>query len=224
MKDSRVLIGAEGWQHAQWQGGFYPEDLPTDWQLAYYSNEFAVALIPAAYWPQGPVAVTSWVAESSETLRFIAEWPPQWHTPALIEQGCVLLEHLGDRVLGVLVPLSVPTAAIMQAVIERLQTRYRVCLDYGEDIPAPLLTAAGQFNNELVSVCWHGSGDGKILQQGPLALVRIECKGLTLRDVRRVLDACLAAQDPQRYLLVIFAGKPPDVTLMQQAKVMLDMM
>lgn len=224
MKDSRVLIGAYGWQHVPWQGGFYPEDLPAEWQLAYYSNEFPITLLPAAYWQQGAVDVASWLTESSDRLRFVAEWPVQWQTPALMEQGCTVLEQFGDRLLGVFVPLCAQTVAGMQPVLTRLQSRYRVCVDKGDALLARSETATGQINSEQWSVCWHGSGDGKILQRGSLALAHIECKGLTLRDVRRILDACLAAQDPQRYVLVIFTGNPPDVTLMQQAKVMLDMM
>ncbi len=224
MKDYRVLIGTYGWQHAQWQGGFYPEDLPADWQLAYYSNEFPVVLLPAAYWQQAGVDVVGWLTESNDTLRFIVEWPEHWQTPLLIEQGYTLLKQFGARLLGVLVPLVAQTATVLQPVIEQLLRDYRVCVDYGMDLPALPVTLSSQVNAEQVSVCWHGTGDGKILQRGSLALARIDCKELTLRGIRQVLEACLAAQAPQRYLVVIFEGEPPPVILMEKATVMLDML
>ena len=45
LTSQRILIGASGWLHSGWQEQFYPEDLPQDWQLAYYGNEFPVVLI-----------------------------------------------------------------------------------------------------------------------------------------------------------------------------------
>ena len=41
-----LLIGAYGWRHPQWAGSFYPDDMPEDWWLPYYSNEFSVVLVP----------------------------------------------------------------------------------------------------------------------------------------------------------------------------------
>ena len=224
MKDYRILIGAYGWQHAQWQGGFYPEDLPAEWQLAYYSNEFHVLLIPAAYWQQGPVDVAQWLKESSETLRFIVEWPTLWHTPQQIEQGDALLAQFGDRLLGVVVPLRAQSATALQPVIERLMRRYRLCLDYGVNTLSQDSTQPSLLTHDHLSICWHGTGEAKQLQRGQLALARIDCKDLTLRGVRQALEACLAAQDPQRYLVVIFEGEPPNVVMMEKATVMLDML
>lgn len=42
---TKVLVGAAQWQVEQWQGSFYPDDLPTDWQLPYYANEFSTVLL-----------------------------------------------------------------------------------------------------------------------------------------------------------------------------------
>ena len=40
-----IITGAINWQHAQWLGQYYPQDLPTDWQLDFYANEFDAILI-----------------------------------------------------------------------------------------------------------------------------------------------------------------------------------
>ena len=45
-----INLGAYGWLHAHWLNSFYPEDLPEDWRLGYYSNEFNTVMIPAYYW------------------------------------------------------------------------------------------------------------------------------------------------------------------------------
>ena len=35
-----IIIGHYNWHQLAEQGGFYPDDLPQDWQLSFYSNEF----------------------------------------------------------------------------------------------------------------------------------------------------------------------------------------
>ncbi len=45
-----LTIGAESWLHKSWQGSFYPEDLPEDWQLEFYSNQFYCVLVPEVEW------------------------------------------------------------------------------------------------------------------------------------------------------------------------------
>lgn len=49
---NNLQIGTVGWQHREWQGGFYPEDMPEEWQLDYYSNAFKVVLVPEEEWLQ----------------------------------------------------------------------------------------------------------------------------------------------------------------------------
>ena len=50
MSSMSLNIGAYGWKHENWSGGFYPDDLPQDWQLTYSSNAFNCVLVPVEYW------------------------------------------------------------------------------------------------------------------------------------------------------------------------------
>lgn len=43
----QIHVGACNWQHSSWLGSFYPEDLPEEWRLSYYANEFHTVLVPA---------------------------------------------------------------------------------------------------------------------------------------------------------------------------------
>ncbi len=45
-----IQIGIYGWHRADLVGQFYPEDLPSEWQLDYYSNAFRVVLVPQLEW------------------------------------------------------------------------------------------------------------------------------------------------------------------------------
>jgi hypothetical protein len=59
-------LGSWGWEHEEWVGPFYPEDLPVDWRLDYYANEFPIVVIPG----------TSVTALEVSTLRFWDEELP----------------------------------------------------------------------------------------------------------------------------------------------------
>ncbi|QCU89614.1 hypothetical protein [Thiomicrorhabdus sediminis] len=50
MEFENIQIGTLGWQHESWQGGFYPEDMPEDWQLDFYANQFHCLLVPEPTW------------------------------------------------------------------------------------------------------------------------------------------------------------------------------
>jgi len=54
-----LQVGTFGWHRADSQGHFYPEDMPEEWQLDYYSNAFRVVLVPEALW-------MSWDADAIE--------------------------------------------------------------------------------------------------------------------------------------------------------------
>jgi len=42
--EDSIRVGVFGWEHEHWIGTFYPDDLPEDWRLSYYANEFSVVL------------------------------------------------------------------------------------------------------------------------------------------------------------------------------------
>lgn len=45
-----LQVGTYGWQYESWQGGFYPEDMPEDWWLDFYANNYRVVLVPETLW------------------------------------------------------------------------------------------------------------------------------------------------------------------------------
>ncbi|WP_319557995.1 hypothetical protein [Thiomicrorhabdus sp.] len=47
-----LTLGAKGWQRENWLGTFYPDDMPEEWQLDYYANEFRALLVPFFVWSQ----------------------------------------------------------------------------------------------------------------------------------------------------------------------------
>ena len=49
----RLYCGIRDWNHPDLLENYYPDDLPEEWRLAYYANEFSCVLIPASVWMAG---------------------------------------------------------------------------------------------------------------------------------------------------------------------------
>lgn len=48
--DGRLLLGWCGWPHPAWLGDYFPDDLPEDWQLAYFSNDADALYLNQTQW------------------------------------------------------------------------------------------------------------------------------------------------------------------------------
>lgn len=69
-----INIGAYGWRHSHWSNSFYPDDLPEDWQLAYYSNEISTVLVPASYLQTcSALDCEAWLDSVHEGFQFFVE-------------------------------------------------------------------------------------------------------------------------------------------------------
>lgn len=65
-----VLVGTVGWLHDNWQGSYYPEDLPKDWRLDFYSNQFYCVLVEQAQWMAWKQEEIEEIAENLEGEDF----------------------------------------------------------------------------------------------------------------------------------------------------------
>jgi len=72
-----LVIGACDWRHKHWSKSFYPEELPADWCLGFYSNEFETVLVPSSRWSdKSGYRCEGWLDEVNESFRFYIELPP----------------------------------------------------------------------------------------------------------------------------------------------------
>lgn len=69
-----LFVAARDWIHPSWRGNFYPDDLPDDWQLLYYSNEFRATVVPESRWINtDPVEIERWIDDTSREFLFFLE-------------------------------------------------------------------------------------------------------------------------------------------------------
>ncbi len=100
-----LQVGAYGWLHSHWRDSYYPDDLPEDWQLSYYSNDFNVVMVPAYYWHQQQgYFCESWLDAVHLDFRFYIELPSSILTNGE-DTGRFLqqLKDLQSQLLGVVI-------------------------------------------------------------------------------------------------------------------------
>jgi uncharacterized protein YecE (DUF72 family) len=99
-----LTLAAYGWSPMDWGKAFYPDDLPKDWRISYYGNEFKTVLLTAQDWMQTAVQASHWQSDLPADFSFYVEITPDllranhW---ALVQTA---VETLAAQVKGVLLP------------------------------------------------------------------------------------------------------------------------
>jgi uncharacterized protein YecE (DUF72 family) len=89
------LLGTIGWDHPAWNGVFYPDDLPPEWRLNYYSTAFECVYLPYATWHAvAPETLAGWRQDTLEHFRFLLEAPPM-----AADADAALVAALGEKAL-----------------------------------------------------------------------------------------------------------------------------
>jgi hypothetical protein len=81
-------------------GEFFPEDLPVDWQLSYFANEFTEVLVPQASWiAAGSDLLQTWIDDVGEDFHFFLEIAKPVELALCEEKARLLRNHFGGFVL-----------------------------------------------------------------------------------------------------------------------------
>jgi uncharacterized protein YecE (DUF72 family) len=68
----RVLAGTSGFSYKEWKGSFYPEDLPSEEMLSFYSGRLpAVEINNTFYRMPKPALLESWAEQVPPEFRFV---------------------------------------------------------------------------------------------------------------------------------------------------------
>ena len=94
-----ILVGSRGWQQEHWSGDFYPQDLPEDWRLSYYANEFPAVLVPALSWQAAGAELEDWSDEVHEEFRFYLQRDNE-PSADIKKLGILAKQQLGPQFAG----------------------------------------------------------------------------------------------------------------------------
>ncbi|MDD5240469.1 MAG: hypothetical protein PHG47_01975 [Sulfuricella sp.] len=73
----RSYVGSVGWEHPQWQGCFYPDELPPEWRLTFYNTAFTCVYLGYEEWSKRDLQTLSgWVEDTLEPFCFVLERNP----------------------------------------------------------------------------------------------------------------------------------------------------
>jgi hypothetical protein len=193
-------IMSVGWEYPGWTGKFYPDDLPVEWRLAYYANEFPGVLIPHQRWiTAGSQTLESWVADVSESFRFYLE---------VNQVGAALEWRNKARCLG---------GNFGGLVVDQWQ---RV------DISMDNYFQRGLANGfALVEMPIAGSGLNTHLPKGVGIAFRIPTEQLTdLMSQRRLLEQLARDVAPVAEVLLFLDGDPPAIKKIHEFKVLTELL
>lgn len=97
-----------GWEQRAWAGCYYPQDLPPEWRLGYFANEFpGVALEPGVWISVPDAVICGWVEDVPDRFRFYPLLPTQ----AVVSDLRRRVRLFGDRLGGLVVTCPVDEAA-----------------------------------------------------------------------------------------------------------------
>lgn len=99
--DYGLRLGSYGWQHPHWLPSFYPDDLPEDWRLGFYANEFSAVMVPAHY-GLSDYDVEQWREEVPARFRFYLEYSSSVDAPTFASR-CA---EFGPLLAGVISPVD----------------------------------------------------------------------------------------------------------------------
>jgi len=189
-----VVVGARGWLHQQWMEGFYPEDIPEEWRLGYYANEFNTLLVPWTQWSESVEELEEGLEDTADDFHLYLELPSQrQEIPAHLDR----VQH---RVTGFVCRES--DSGKWQAEIT----------DYNIQVLSPLPEDNDVFQRLVMS-----TGDthyGLVLMNG----AKID----DLAMMREQLE--MALQNAVKRLDIIFIDEKPDMEAMQNTRMIAELM
>lgn len=112
-----LQIAAVGWEHRSWLSEFYPHDLPAQWRLTYYANEYRTVLVPASAWQaESSPDVAQWYEDVPKGFCFYVCMSVNASEFSDEIRICQSLSALKEKLAGVILvspqnkvlPLSIP--------------------------------------------------------------------------------------------------------------------
>jgi hypothetical protein len=202
-----VMVGASGWEFSAWDERFYPEDLPEDWRLGYYSNEFPVVLLPASRLAEaGPDEVEEWLEETNAQFRFVLQLDLAPDTALEAK-----LAELHPKLLAVIVPRdgSIQPGELLADLPQ--------VMEKATDQSCELHLQAG------IGHCWNGQGAP--CWGDDIAIVCLRSGDYKdMRQLKEVIAACQPALEEGRQLVLLFEGEAPDVEVMRNARTITELL
>jgi len=224
---TEIIVAARGWSHSCWMDSFYPDDLPEDWQLAYYSNEFRAAVVPAMEFADiDPLEVERWVEDASEYFVFcleVTDLLTDW------EKFAQAVKPLGTHLQGILLrPLEVDAdLAMLASCLDAATAIAPVCVLLPDGV-VPSDRGKNLLAQHGVELCWNTRTDEPDWRRGGFMVARVAGNNhYTPREWRETIEACLRCNNEsseKRTVLLMVEHDEPDPDVLRAGMMIGDML
>lgn len=205
--DNSIQIGSLGYLHSGWQDHYYPDGLPEDWRLDYYSHHFQFVLLRPNEWIHAVESdIRQWQEDVKDTFSFFLALKPADVNNALVAQIEQIKALVGKQLAGLVIMECI--GPIDDKILQALCAITRVYIDTDEAQLPPGTRG-----------CWR-----KHRESGQYVLGFLASSDTTdMRVMRTQLEAFKKVCDPREAFLV-YEGEPPSSQRMQDAQVILQLL
>lgn len=213
----RTYLAAEGWNHDPWQGDFYPDDLPIDWRLSYYFNEFRAVAVPAGEWLDAPAdQLAGWLADTGPHFRFFLLLDES-HIERAGTCLPAIVDTLGEQCGGLVIFMQRASQGFVESLSSLVPAGLRLAIICHRE-PEAVLHASLPENMSLNWVDAQGlpSSAGK----GLCAVIVPEAADP--KRLRALIEGRPGERCEERLLL--FGGTPPNLETLRAADVILGLL
>ena len=199
-------VGAFGWQHAGWIDTYYPEDLPEDWRLDFYSHHFNVILMPETEWLHvSEDEIRQWLEDVKEGFQFFFAINDADITKTALKQIGIINQILRQYFAGIVIKSKVGN---LNDDVQNLKNLGPVFIDGIE------------LSGSEYSACWR---KGSQIENATIGFIS-EQEAENLREVRACIEAFLAQSGDVKVGYLIFEGSPLSTKTMQDTQVIIQML
>lgn len=203
-----LLIGAQGWDHPEWHGRFYPEELPPEWRLTYYNNLLRAVLAPDLD-NSAAANIQAWADDTDASFRFVVRTPSEFAdpdniTPARLADFAARLAPLGERVAGVLWRVAVNDPAggsALPRAAQAMASQFRACVEWQGSAMSPEWVE--MFTRSGLGMAWMPASAAEPIAAGRLVVALVN--ETEPRAQRAVLERLVAVQATDRSVAAFFA-------------------
>jgi hypothetical protein len=208
MTKDYIEIGALGWTHPGWDNDYYPEDLPEDWRLDYYSHHFQFVLMQPGEWLHaGDDEIGQWLEDVKDSFDFFLALEPDDIDVPAIEQIGRIKNMLSERLRGlVILQYDNKIEASMLRDLSALATVY-------------VDTDANIEEADKIKPCWRM---GREISSSPIGFIE-EDATKDMRNMRAHIEAFIE-QGGTQPLYMVYEGKSPSTRAMQDAQMILQLL
>ena len=205
-----LLIGTWGWSGSGCCAGYYPDDMPEDWQLCYFSNQHRAVLLPEETWRSADDSeLEQWLEDTDPGFVFVPAFGPD--ALDVVSQGQLpdwpAIKRLKQQTGCLLAMPSVMQLDQLQW-LEPLQASTALCVQLPEAIEAdPQLRdrVAEQLCQAGVSVLWDTRTASEPESCGDWLLAIAEAQEPA--QLRNLIENLGQWMSPDRHAVLLFVGE-----------------